>query len=381
MDIFFNYYEPASGKNFVGLKNEVNSLANLLQSGQSVALFGEPKTGKKSLARQVFTTLALRGAGQTIVEVDMMRTRTTEDILLKYATSVLRAYAQSVSEYQGLVKQYLGEAGISFNLDAFMAERDFLDCERGFTAEDVQTILFLPRALAKRFSLKIIVYFKEFQNISFASMEYQMLKTLETMVAKTDDRCTFVFYGSMMNAMKDIFAVRKFFWKDVLLFPIPRLSASDIADYVYKGIQSRGRVIEKEVVYEVADALRYNMYYINHVFSIVEGQAIGYANKTVVFTAVRNLMAIHSARFFAQITDLTDFQINLLRAVMDGEVKFSAAPVIEKYRLNSSANVKRLKDALIKKEVLWFDEKDEPHVQDPLFEMWLREEYFGKIGK
>ena len=59
-------------------------------------------------------------------------------------------------------------------------------------------------------------------------------------------------------------------------------------------------------------------------------------------------------------------------------MKFSTTEVIDKYRLNSSANVKRLKDALMKKEVIMFNDKDEPVIQDPLFEYWLRKFYFGE---
>jgi hypothetical protein len=60
-------------------------------------------------------------------------------------------------------------------------------------------------------------------------------------------------------------------------------------------------------------------------------------------------------------------------------VKFSASDVIEKYHLNSSANVRRVKDALKKKEVLTFNEKDEPVILDPLFEYWIRNRYFETV--
>ena len=63
---------------------------------------------------------------------------------------------------------------------------------------------------------------------------------------------------------------------------------------------------------------------------------------------------------------------------MDGVVKFSASDVIEKYKLNSSANVRRVKDALKKKEVLTFNEKEEPVVLDSLFEYWLENFYFER---
>ena len=76
--------------------------------------------------------------------------------------------------------------------------------------------------------------------------------------------------------------------------------------------------------------------------------------------------------------DLTDHQLSLVEAALDGVVRFSASDVIEKYELNSSANVRRVKDALKKKEVLTFNEKDEPEILDPLFEYWLRKHFFGK---
>ena len=61
----------------------------------------------------------------------------------------------------------------------------------------------------------------------------------------------------------------------------------------------------------------------------------------------------------------------------EGHTKFSTSEVIAKYGLNSSANVRRLKDALCKKEILTFDEKDEPHILDPLFEYWVKKYYFN----
>jgi hypothetical protein len=92
------------------------------------------------------------------------------------------------------------------------------------------------------------------------------------------------------------------------------------------------------------------------------------------------VVAVHSGRFVAMMSDLTTFQVNLLHAVIDGYTKFSTAEVIRKYGLNSSANVRRLKDALMKKEILTFEGQDErPVLLDPLFEYWLRNTYFKQI--
>ena len=43
-----------------------------------------------------------------------------------------------------------------------------------------------------------------------------------------------------------------------------------------------------------------------------------------------------------------------------------------------TGNVRRLKDALMKKEILTFEGQDErPVILDPLFEYWLKNHYFN----
>jgi hypothetical protein len=104
----------------------------------------------------------------------------------------------------------------------------------------------------------------------------------------------------------------------------------------------------------------------------------GYINETILMDALRAMIAIHEPHFKAVVNDLTDHQLSLLKAALDGVTKFSASDVIERYALNSSANVRRVKDALRKKEVLTFNEKEEPVLLDPLFEYWMNKYYCEK---
>jgi len=102
----------------------------------------------------------------------------------------------------------------------------------------------------------------------------------------------------------------------------------------------------------------------------------GYVNRHIVNQARDTLLSLHVPRFKQVLLDLTGNQVNLLHAVVDGVRKFSAAEVMERYRLNSSAGVARAREALLKKEVLTFDEEDNARIVDPLFEYWLRNYYF-----
>ena len=63
--------------------------------------------------------------------------------------------------------------------------------------------------------------------------------------------------------------------------------------------------------------------------------------------------------------------------MVDGVTRFTSADVIKKYALNSSANVVRVKEALMKKELISFTDNDEPFFLDTLFRYWLVNSYFA----
>jgi hypothetical protein len=114
----------------------------------------------------------------------------------------------------------------------------------------------------------------------------------------------------------------------------------------------------------------------NHLSAICDSLSKGFVTEAMMTDALSSIISVHQPRFVSVVNDLTDHQLSLMKAVLDGVVKFSSSEVIEKYHLNSSANVRRVKDALKKKEVITFNEKDEPVILDPLFEYWLRNYYF-----
>lgn len=101
-------------------------------------------------------------------------------------------------------------------------------------------------------------------------------------------------------------------------------------------------------------------------------RAIGYINNRIITDAIESVIDLNVPRFKMMVDSLTVYQLSFLKAVIRGETRFSTSEVIEKYSLNSSANVKRVKEALMKKEIITFNERDEAEIIDPLFEFWFR---------
>ena len=188
--------------------------------------------------------------------------------------------------------------------------------------------------------------------------------------------CSFILCGSRVNAMKDIFQHRRFFYRMAEHLPLSTVDEKEIIEYVVRGFLSSGKVVERELLLGMCRLFRNNLWYIAHFTAICDSLSKGYIIEATLMEALGNLISIHEPRFASTMNSLTTFQVGLLRAILDGHTRFSASEIIQRYGLNSSANVKRLKDALMKKEIVTFDEKDEPTLLDPLFEYWVRKYFF-----
>ena len=229
--------------------------------------------------------------------------------------------------------------------------------------------------------MRYVVVLNEFQNLMNADEFETVFKIMETQMKERDRRAqypaVFVMMGGMVNAMKLIFEEKRYFYRQVNHVALSKVDSKEIIEYVVRGFLSgMGKSFDRNLAMGACELFKSNLWYINHLAAVCDALSKGFVTEAMMTDALKSMISVHEIRFKSTINDLTDHQLSLLRAVLDGVVKFSASDVIEKYHLNSSANVRRVKDALKKKEVITFNEKDEPVVLDPLFEYWLRRTYF-----
>ena len=243
---------------------------------------------------------------------------------------------------------------------------------------DVEQMLRLPFRIAEERGVPCYVVIEEFQNLTRAAdFDYEtVFHIMERIFAEKDRSASYILTGSQVNAMKNIFAERKFFYRQVEHLPLQVVDDKDIIEHIIRGFRTSGKVIERDLVIGACKLFRSNMWYLNHFVSICDSMSRGYLNEGILMEALKTIISVNEPRFLAIVNDLTDHQLSLMRAIIDGVVKFSASEVIDRYRLNSSANVRRVKDALRKKEVITFNDKDEPVILDPLFEYWITKYFF-----
>ena len=380
MDTAFPYSQYVTGKNFIGRRGDCQLLANLLGQGEHVAIYEPPKAGKTSLIQQTLFSMRVTGKAFTVGQFSVLNIRTEEDFLLRFGATVIRMAASTPAEYAAIVREFLPGTHFVFDETAFSDRDEVVSLGWALDGDDVKAMLSLPFRLAKEKAMRLLLVIDEFQNITFFEDGDRILRTLDAVIRECGDAglrgFSFILCGSMVNAMKDIFETSLLFHRRVERVRLSRVDEREIADHVGKGFLSGGKVLDKELLLGACRLFRNNFWYINHFASICDSMARGFIMEPVLVDALQSLIAVHEPRFRAVMNGLTTHQVNLLRATAEGVTRFSASEVIRKYSLNSSANVKRVKDALRKKEILVFDDQDVPSFIDPLFEYWIKKYYF-----
>lgn len=378
MDTPFVYDSYVTGKNFVGRKLECSALANLLEAGSQVSLYAPPKSGKMSVIQQTLFNMRAVGKQFSVAWVNLFNVRTIYDFLKKFGTAVIKPLYSTPSEYADVVARHLAGTHFLFDPARFATHEEVVCLNWEPDANDIEQMLRLPYRIAEERGTPCYVIIEEFQNLMCAKdYDYEnVFHIFEKVFTERNTKASYIITGSQVNAMKNIFEERKFFYRLVDNLPLQDVEDKDIIEHIIRGFRTSGKVIERDLVIGACKLFRSNMWYLNHFVSICDSMSRGYMNEGILMEALKIIVSVNEPRFMAIINDLTDHQLSLLKAVLDGIVKFSASDIIDKYSLNSSANVRRVKDALKKKEVITFNEKDEPVILDPLFEYWVTKYYF-----
>lgn len=381
MDTPFIYDRYVTGRAFVGRKKECDILSNLLEAGEHVVMYEPPKSGKMSLIQQTLINMRSVGKQFMTASVDLFNIRSLEEFLVKFGSAVLRSCMTTPEQFREAVERYLGSAHFVFDISRFYRDGTIVSMNWSPDKDDVRAMMRLPQLLAEEKGVPFYIIIKEFQMLCCNEECEDAIAVIEEVLREKRPKpfASFIMTGDQVNAMKYIFAEKKYFYRNVVHLPLQQIEEREIVEHIVKGfLYGQGKSFERNLAIGACSLFKCHIWYLNHMAAICDSMSKGFVNEHIMVDALNAIISLHEPRFINMVNDLTDFQLSLMKAVLDGVVKFSASDVIEKYHLNSSANVRRVKDALKKKEILTFNEKDEPVILDPLFEYWLTKYYFER---
>ncbi len=377
----FVYDSYVTNRDFIGRKSECGALANLIEANENVVLYAPPKSGKRSLIQQVLFNKRLDGVQFVVSNMNLFNIRNSRDFLLKFGNTVVRSAMSSPKEYEETALRHLAGTCFVFDRERLAENDEVLSIGRNPTVSDIQSLFELPLKLSKALATRVIVVIEEFQGILAYEDCDLVIKAMEKAFAMAKEdllgTVNFIITGSKVNAMKYIFEHKRCFHRLCERLSLLPLNEKDLVEHLRRGFMQVGKDLERERALGACNLFKSNIWYLNHFSSICNSIAIGYINDGVMMDALNALISIHEPRLMSTISSLTDNQISFLKAVLDGVMKFSSAEIIEKYALHSSANVKRVREALFKKEIVTNEENGDIVFLDPLFEYWVRTNYFG----
>lgn len=379
MDTPFPYSQHVTGKQFVGRKGDVKLMGNLLSQGEHICLYEPPKSGITSLIQQALFDMRLGGKAFSVGQMSALNIHTPEAFLLRFGSTVLRTVASTPDEYLSLTGRYLEGTHFVFDPRSYADGGQVLSLGWELDREDVMAMLRLPFRLAADRKERLILIVDQFHCLGQLPDPDLILRPLDAVLREQqlDGRLfNLILCGAGVNAMKAIFETSLLFHRVVERVRLSALGEQELSDHMQRGFLSGGKVVNQDLILGACRLLRCHPWYVNHFAAICNSMSRGYIMEPVFVDALGCLISIHQPRFTEMVTGLTTHQVNLLQATLCGITRFSAADVIRSYGLNSSANVKRVKDALMKKEILLFNDSDTPSLQDPLFEYWLKKYYF-----
>jgi hypothetical protein len=365
----FVFGSATSGEQFTNRVKDTERLLANFKHGVSSIVISPRRWGKTSLVQKV-STIAREG-NLKVVNIDIFSCRNAEDFQLLFATEVIKQTAGKWEEWVENVKRFLSALipKISFGVDPqtdFAVSLDFSNAKLN------EEILDLPQKIATDKGYKIVICIDEFQQISEFVDHIHFQKKLRTVWQLQKD-VSYCLYGSKKHLMAELFSRQSMpFYKFGDVFFLQKISTEDWIRFICERFESTGKKISPEQAEMICQTVENHSSYVQQLAWNVWVKTESITKNEDIDSAVLDLFNQNSILFYRYVEELTGFQINFLRAVADDiSSEFTKTEILQKYQLGTSANIKRLKDALEKKELIDITGKTVTF-NDPVFKLWFR---------
>lgn len=369
----FIFGVATSGENFTDRKNETKRLLLNFQQGINTILISPRRIGKTSLVRKV-CELA-QSDDLKIVYLDIFSCRSDREFYDAFATAILRQTSSKLEEWIDNAKRFLSRITPKFSIGTDPMTDFSVSLELNTKSEDVTDILQLPEKIALEKGIKIVVCIDEFQQISEFSDSKIFQKRLRT-VWQLQENVSYCLFGSKKHLMNELFERRSLpFYKFGDALYLQKIDTEDWVKYICERFEVTNKSISSSLAEKIAKRVDNHSSYVQQLAWLVWVHTDKIATEENFEGAWQDLLDQNTPLFEKQTENLTMYQLNFLKAIIDGVSKeFTTKNVLEKYNLGTSSSVAVVKRALIKKELIDI-EKKEIVISDIVLKEWLKREF------
>jgi hypothetical protein len=357
---------------FCDREQETAQLNQLMLGGAHVALFAIRRLGKTGLIQHVFYPYQ-NNPKIACVYLDILATKNLTDFINQLATAVYNRFPARKStgkKVMELIQRFrptltfdelTGTPSVSLTLDTITQKENSI----------AQILNFLDEQ-----HLKIVFAIDEFQQI----LEYPETNTeaiLRTHI-QTLKNTSFIFCGSNQKMMHQIFnSAKRPFFASCTNLSLGYIDELHYAKFIQQKFESHQRTIDEDCLHFICNWTNLHTFYTQYFCFTLFAKNRRHCTLQDAYDTAAEILKLNENTFFQYKNLLTQAQWNLLKAIAKTEKVYhpQAKQFISQHHLGTPSLVKRGLDALLEKEMIFYQSAvEEPYyaVYDTFLMRWIQ---------
>ncbi len=365
----FSFGKTVRDGHFTNRENDARRLKSNFENGINTVLISPRRWGKSSLvekvARQVNNTKTV------VVSIDLFSVRNEEEFYTLFSTALIKSTSNKVESWIETAKKYLKQITPKFSLGIDPMQDFEISLEIGSLEKNYREILQLPEKIAKEKKIRIVICIDEFQNTAVFNEPLLFQKRLRS-EWQHQQNVTYCLYGSKQHMMMSLFEKQSMpFYKFGEMMYLPRIEEKYWVKYITTAFEKTKKSITAELALQIARTVKCHPYYVQQLAHLTWIYTEKKTSQKEVQKAGEDLLNQNALLYFKDTEDLSYTQLNYLKAVAAGVTSLSSKETISRFNLGTSANVSKIKETLLKREIIDV-QMGKVEFIDPAFELWFR---------
>ncbi len=377
METPFIFGRIAVDENFTDREKETEHLVNNFMSLINTVIISPRRWGKSSLVHRAANITTQSDKNIRVCTIDLFNIKTEEQFYTSLAGNLIRATATRWEEAIEDAKKFFSRLVPKISVGAGPGNEISIDFDWEEMRSNPDEILDLAEHIAESKGLKIVVCIDEFQNIAEFEDPLFFQRRLRAHWQQ-HRKVSYCLYGSKRHMMMDVFTNPSMpFYKFGDIFFLDKIDTEHFIPFIIGRFSATGKNITEDACRKIVSLVDNHPFYVQQLSQLSWLRTSEQCETETVITAHQSLVEQLSLLFTNLMETLTFQQTCYLHALIAGESSITNAETMHKYHISSATAAYRSLKTLIHKDIL-DSTAGKISFQDPIFEYWLRHNYYLK---
>lgn len=375
MEAPFIFGRIATDENFTDREKETEHLVNNFESLINTVIISPRRWGKSSLVHRAADIAMRADKNIRICTIDLFNVKTEEQFYTVLARNLIQGTSSRWEEAVENAKKFFSRLVPKISVGAGPGSEISIDFDWEEMKSNPDEILDLSERIAEAKGVKIVVCIDEFQNIAEFEDPLFFQRRLRAHWQR-HKKVSYCLYGSKRHMMMEVFTDSSMpFYKFGDIFFLNKIDTEHFIPFITERFSSTGKSITEDASRNIVSLADNHPYYVQQLSQLSWLRTSGQCDVETVVKAHLSLVEQLSLLFSNLMETLTFQQTCYLHALIAGEKSITSAETMYRYHISSATAASRSLKTLIKKDIL-DSTSGEISFQDPIFEYWLRHDYY-----